>query len=42
MAFEKNRLWPLKIWETVRDELVAQYAHGVLIPSSEQVSCFGV
>ena len=38
MALEKNWLQPLKIWETVRDEMVAPYAHGVVISSSEQVS----
>ena len=35
---EKIFLQPLKIWETVRDKMVAKLPHGVVVPTSEQVS----
>ena len=38
LALDKIWLQPMKIWELVRDEMVPKCPHGVVVPSSEQVS----
>ena len=37
-----DKLWltPVKVWELVRDELIGNFAKGVVIPKSDQVSTF--
>ncbi len=38
LALEKIWLQPLKIWEMVRDEMLAKLPHGVVVPLVGQVS----